>query len=51
MLLANRKTVMSFESDAYWMDIGRPGDYEQANEDFPAMEGEFLRSYVESAAV
>jgi NDP-sugar pyrophosphorylase family protein len=51
MLLANRETVMSYESDAYWMDIGRPDDYKQANEDFPAMEREFLRTYVESAAV
>jgi len=51
MLLANRKTVMSFESNAYWMDIGRPDDYKQANEDFPAMESEFLRTYVESATV
>lgn len=51
VLLANRKTVLSFESKAYWMDIGRPDDYKQANEDFPAMEGQFLRAYVESAAV
>jgi len=51
MLLAKKKTVMSFESDAYWMDIGRPDDYKQANEDFPAMESEFLRTYVESAAL
>jgi len=51
MLLANRKTVMSFESEAYWMDIGRPDDYKQANEDFPSMENAFLRTYVESAAV
>ncbi len=31
--------------------MGRPDDYKQANEDFPAMEAEFLRTYVESASV
>jgi NDP-sugar pyrophosphorylase family protein len=51
VMLANRMNVLSYETDAYWMDIGRPDDYKQANEDFPAMEGEFLRTYVESAAV
>jgi NDP-sugar pyrophosphorylase family protein len=51
LLLANRKRVLSYETEAYWMDIGRPDDYQQANEDFPAMENEFLRSYVESAAL
>jgi NDP-sugar pyrophosphorylase family protein len=51
LLLANRKRVLSYETDAYWMDIGRPDDYQQANEDFPAMENEFLRPYVESATL
>jgi NDP-sugar pyrophosphorylase family protein len=51
VMLANRRNVLSYETDAYWMDIGRPDDYKQANEDFPAMQGEFLRAYVESATV
>jgi NDP-sugar pyrophosphorylase family protein len=51
-LLANGRRVLSYETDAYWMDIGRPGDYEQANADFPAMENAFLGSpYVARAAV
>jgi NDP-sugar pyrophosphorylase family protein len=51
LLLSGQRRVLSYETDAYWMDIGRPDDYQQANDDFPAMENEFLRSYVESATV
>jgi len=51
LLLAKGAKVLSYETDAYWMDIGRPDDYRQANEDFPVMESEFLRSYVESASL
>jgi NDP-sugar pyrophosphorylase family protein len=50
-LLAAGKPVLGYETDAYWMDIGRPDDYKQANEDFPVMETEFLRPYVESATI
>lgn len=50
-LMAAGRRVLSYETDAYWMDIGRPDDYSQANEDFPNMEQEFLRTYVASAAV
>jgi NDP-sugar pyrophosphorylase family protein len=50
-LMASGERVLSYETDAYWMDIGRPDDYSQANEDFPNMEQEFLRSYVASAVV
>ena len=50
-LLSSHRRVLSYETDAYWMDIGRPDDYQQANDDFPAMEAEFLRPYVESAAI
>jgi NDP-sugar pyrophosphorylase family protein len=50
-LLDQNKKVLGFESDAYWMDIGRPDDYEKANEEFPSMENLFLKPYVESAAV
>jgi NDP-sugar pyrophosphorylase family protein len=50
-LMAAGRRVLSYETDAYWMDIGRPDDYSQANEDFPNMEHQFLRTYVASAAV
>lgn len=41
-LLEDGRKVVGYESRAYWMDIGRPADYDQANEDFPAMESAFL---------
>ncbi|MBI4472591.1 MAG: NTP transferase domain-containing protein [Acidobacteria bacterium] len=50
-LLANGKKVLAYESEAYWMDIGRPDDYEKANQDFPNMEKLLLKAHVESAAV
>jgi NDP-sugar pyrophosphorylase family protein len=50
-LLANGQRVMAYESDAYWLDIGRPDDYQKANEEFPNMENLFLKQHVESAAV
>jgi NDP-sugar pyrophosphorylase family protein len=33
--------VLAYESDAYWRDIGRPSDYERANEEFPGIQSEF----------
>jgi NDP-sugar pyrophosphorylase family protein len=50
-LLTNGQQVMAYESDAYWLDIGRPDDYQKANEEFPSMEKLFLNQHVESAAV
>jgi NDP-sugar pyrophosphorylase family protein len=50
-LLAHNKLVVGYETTSYWMDIGRPDDYEKANIDFPAMEGQFLKGHVESKAV
>lgn len=50
-LLNNGQKVLKYETDAYWMDIGRPGDYERANEEFPEMEKAFFKPHVESAAV
>jgi NDP-sugar pyrophosphorylase family protein len=50
-LLSNNQRVLAYENEAYWMDIGRPDDYERANEDFPKMESVFLKANVESAAV
>ena len=50
-LLKNRKRVLAYESDAYWLDIGRPDDYQRANEDFPNMQHVFFKNNVESTAV
>ena len=50
-LLANNQRVLTYETEEYWMDIGRPDDYQQANEDFPTLEQAFLKTHVESAAV
>lgn len=50
-LIGANKTVLGYESDAYWMDIGRPDDYEKANREFPEMENIFFKTNVESAAV
>ena len=43
--------VIGYQSEAYWMDVGRPADYEQANEDFPMKEHQFLEPHVEYEAV
>ena len=37
-LLDSRQRVLTYESDAYWLDIGRPDDYQRANDDFPKMQ-------------
>ena len=50
-LLANNQPILAYESEAYWKDIGRPDDYQQANEDFPSLAQTFLKTHVESAAV
>ncbi len=46
-LLSENETVAGYKSDAYWMDIGRPADYERANRDFPEMEARFVAPRVE----
>jgi NDP-sugar pyrophosphorylase family protein len=50
-LLENKQRVMAYESKDYWMDIGRPDDYQRANEDFPEMQQAFLKTNVEHAAI
>ena len=50
-LLENKQRVLSYESQAYWMDIGRPDDYQRANEDFPEMQQAFLKNHVEHATI
>ncbi len=41
-LLGAGATVASFPFDGYWLDIGRPEDYDQANADFPAIRATLL---------
>jgi NDP-mannose synthase len=41
-LLAAGRSVQSFPFDGYWLDIGRPDDYEQAIEEFERLKGQFL---------
>jgi NDP-sugar pyrophosphorylase family protein len=50
-LIENGKSVVAYETEDYWMDIGRPDDYERANKDFPEMEKVLLKADVESAPV
>ena len=50
-LIANGQKVLAYESDAYWMDIGRPDDYQKANDEFPDMAKVLFKTNVESAAV
>jgi len=41
-LLAAGEPVAAYVSDAYWMDIGRPDDYAEAQRDFAAEPSRFL---------
>jgi NDP-sugar pyrophosphorylase family protein len=50
-LLDSRQRVLTYDSDAYWLDIGRPDDYQRANDDFPKMQNTFFNTNVESTAV
>ena len=38
-LLESRQRIAVFPYDGYWLDIGRPEDYEKANEDIQKMPG------------
>jgi len=42
ILIADGKRVLAFPFSGYWMDLGRPDDYEQANIDFEDKRSEFL---------
>ena len=50
-LLNQDAKVVGYKSEAYWMEVGRPSDYEKANEDFPMKEHAFLEPHVEHEAV
>jgi NDP-sugar pyrophosphorylase family protein len=41
-LIASGETVNGYTFDGYWMDLGRPDDYVQANQDFLSMKSQFL---------
>ena len=41
-LIAAGEKVIGYTFDGYWMDLGRPDDYAQANEDFASMRTQFL---------
>jgi NDP-sugar pyrophosphorylase family protein len=42
-LIAAGEKVVHYPYDGYWMDLGRPDDYEQAAQDFAGMRSKFLR--------
>jgi NDP-sugar pyrophosphorylase family protein len=42
LLLQNGEKVMGFPYNGYWLDIGRPDDYEQAVEEFSRLRSQFL---------
>jgi NDP-sugar pyrophosphorylase family protein len=41
-LIAANQVVNVYHFDGYWMDLGRPDDYEQAVVDFEQMKAQFL---------
>ena len=40
-LISNEETVKGYVYDGYWLDIGRPSDYERANREIDKMQKEF----------
>jgi NDP-mannose synthase len=38
----NGLNIHSYAFDGYWLDIGRPDDYNQANEDYPSIKNRIL---------
>lgn len=41
-LLESGETILGYPYEGYWLDIGRPDDYEQAVQDFEKMRSRFL---------
>lgn len=41
-LIEHGEKVYGYSFDGYWMDLGRPDDYAQANDDFGKMKHQFL---------
>ena len=44
-LLSHNMSIYCHAYDGYWMDIGRPEDYEQAIDDFEKMKDSFMSGY------
>jgi NDP-sugar pyrophosphorylase family protein len=42
ILVKDGLKVVGYPFEGYWMDLGRPDDYEQAVEDFDKMKTQFL---------
>lgn len=42
-LIKMEKRVARFIHKGYWLDIGRPDDYHQANQQFPSLKARFLK--------
>ena len=43
-LLARGEPTASYPFDGYWLDIGRPDDYDRANDEFETMMPRLLRN-------
>jgi mannose-1-phosphate guanylyltransferase len=41
-LLDRGESPASYDFGGYWLDIGRPDDYDRANEEFPALKADLL---------
>jgi NDP-sugar pyrophosphorylase family protein len=41
-LLSKKKEVRHFENDSFWLDIGQPPEFKQANEIFPSIKEQLL---------
>ena len=46
-LLRRKELVKAYPHDGYWLDLGRPDDYETAVRDFSSMRERFLRERAE----
>ena len=42
LLLEKEKKIATYDSDDFWLDIGRPDDYQKAVEEFEKNPGRFL---------
>ncbi len=42
ILIGKKEKVMAYVTDAYWLDIGRPDDYQKAIDEFQKMQSSFL---------
>jgi NDP-sugar pyrophosphorylase family protein len=44
-LIASGRTVQSYRHDGYWLDIGRPDDYQKAQEDVAGIQARVLAPF------